>query len=99
MISSDFSFERFVEAVRGKDRLDIVELAEKEATEAWRSVYRCGDASDDGRKSRTYQARLLRLIDCIRHSSLTLASTNGRAAERSNAVDGCFSVGPAHTAG
>ena len=88
MISSDFNFKRFVEAVRGKDRLDIVELAEREATEAWRSVYRCGDASDDCRRSRTYQARLLRLIDCMRHSSLTLAATDGPTAERPDGLNG-----------
>lgn len=92
MISTEFSFERFVEAVKGKDHLEIVQLAEREATDAWRSVYRCEDASDICLRSRMYQNRLLHLIDCIRHASLNLAA-NGRAADWADGSDGCLPGG------
>jgi len=69
MISPSFNFEQFVESVQDKDFHDIIDLAENEATVAWRTVYRKHGSIDQGTtKSRDYQNKLLGLIDYIRHS-------------------------------
>ena len=67
MISSNCDFEKFVRAIRGKDCYEMILLAEKEATEAWRYSYR--HASEDGENatSRRYQDQLIGLIDFLRH--------------------------------
>lgn len=67
MISSSFEFHEFVEAVKGKDFQDIIFVAEKEATEAWRSTYRSAVSEENAQKSQQYQKRLIGLIDYIRN--------------------------------
>jgi hypothetical protein len=69
MISPAFSIQRFVEAVKGKNRLEIIRLAEKEATVAWSQTYRHdGIIDDDGLKSCDYQNKLIGLVDYMRHN-------------------------------
>ena len=69
MISPSFNFEQFVESVQDKEFHDIISLAEKEATVAWRAAYQKNGSIDPGMmKSRDYQDKLLGLIDYIRHS-------------------------------
>lgn len=67
MISSSFDFQEFVEAVKGKDYHEIIIVAEKEATEAWRTTYRCAGSAENTQKSQQYQKRLIGLIDYIRN--------------------------------
>jgi hypothetical protein len=64
MISSDFSIRQFIEAIKEMDHWEIIYLADKEATEAWRNSY--GDKSASAGKSKTYQAQLIRLIRCLK---------------------------------
>lgn len=69
MISPTFSFQRFAEAVQGKDESEVIRLAEKEATVAWRLTYRRdGIIDDDTLKSKAYQDKLIGLIDYMRHN-------------------------------
>ena len=68
MISKKNSFAHFVDSVKGKDHLDIVYLAELEATEAWRQskIEDC-QRSIDIQNNLSYQSKLLALIDYMRH--------------------------------
>lgn len=68
MISTTYSFAYFVDAVKDKDQLDIIYLAEQEATEAWRqSVQKESVVSKDIQINLSYQTKLLGLIDYMRH--------------------------------
>lgn len=67
MISSDCDFEQFVRAIEGKSTYDVIYLAEKEATLAWRQNYNDRLKNDGNDASRQYQAKLIGLIDFIRH--------------------------------
>lgn len=68
MISPTFSFQRFAEAVKDKERFEIIQLAEKEATVAWSQTYRHNGIIDDAAlKSQNYQNQLIGLIDYMRH--------------------------------
>jgi hypothetical protein len=71
MISSDYSFRHFVESMSGKNHQEIICLAEKEATEAWRSSYRKQNGSGEWLRSKSYQDRLIGLIDFMRHGVRT----------------------------
>jgi hypothetical protein len=75
MIASNCDFESFVNAVRKKDRLDIIYLAEQEATEAWRQAHRKPEANDMF-KYHTYQNKLLGLIKFMRHGIKTADLTD-----------------------
>jgi hypothetical protein len=46
------------------DHWEIIYLADKEATNAWRHSY--GDKSTAASKSKNYQAQLIRLIMCLK---------------------------------
>lgn len=68
MISTTCDFTQFVDAVKGKDHLDIIQLAEQEATEAWRqSMQKNSPAGRNIQINLSYQTKLLGLIDYIRH--------------------------------
>ena len=68
MISDKYSFAHFVDTVKGKDHLDIIYLAEQEATEAWRKSKQLnGQAGNDIQNNISYQSKLLGLIDYMRH--------------------------------
>ncbi len=67
MISADCDFERFVGEIRGKDCYEMILLAEKEATEAWRRGYNHRSNDDENDPSRRYQEKLIGLIDYMRH--------------------------------
>ncbi len=67
MISTDCDFEKFVGAIRGKDCYEMILLAEKEATEAWRYNHRQGSGNGGNDVSRHYQDQLIGLIDFLRH--------------------------------
>ena len=67
MISSDCDFEKFVRAIKGKNTYDIIYLAEKEAMLAWRQSYNGQLKNDDKDSNRQYQAKLIGLIDFMRH--------------------------------
>ena len=67
MISSDCDFEKFVRAIKGKNTYDVIYLAEKEATLAWRQSYNDHLKKDGTDASRRYQAKLIGLIDFMRH--------------------------------
>jgi hypothetical protein len=67
MISRGYSFKEFAEAMQGKNPQEIIYLAEKEATEAWRAAYRHRQGSEDWFRSKSYQDRLIGLIDFMRH--------------------------------
>jgi hypothetical protein len=63
MISPDYNFEQFVEAIKKKEVYEIICLAEQEAIGAWRQSYRSvGSVNDDDKKSIDYQNRLKDLI-------------------------------------
>ena len=66
MISSDYDFKLFVEAIREKGYYDVVYMAEQEATEAWRTSYRSKEKRDNGESSQ-YQQKLIGLIEYLRH--------------------------------
>ena len=66
MISSNYDFERFVEAIREKGYYEVVYMAEQEATEAWRTSYRSKKKRDNGESSQ-YQQKLIGLIEYLRH--------------------------------
>jgi hypothetical protein len=68
MISNKCSFAHFVNTVIGKNHLDIIYLAEQEATEAWRQSRQMNQ--QEGNQIQTnlsYQLKLLGLIDYMRH--------------------------------
>jgi hypothetical protein len=67
MISSDCDFEQFVREISGKDYYDVIYLAEKEATQAWRRNYRNLSGTCGNEASRKYQAKLIDLILFMRH--------------------------------
>ncbi len=68
MISSNYDFARFIDAVKEKDHFDIIYLAEQEATEAWRkSAHKRFRDSPDMQINLSYQSKLLGLIDYMRH--------------------------------
>lgn len=67
MISSSFDFQEFAQAVKGKDFHEIIFVAEKEATEAWRTTYHSTVSEVNMQKSQQYQRRLIGLIDYIRN--------------------------------
>ena len=63
MISPEYNFEQFMEAIKEKDVYEIICLAEQEAIGAWRQSYRSvGSVNDDDKKSIDYQNRLKDLI-------------------------------------
>ncbi len=67
MISNSFDIHQFIEAVKGKNRKDAIDLAENEAVLAWHSTYRKGSAITREQKlGMAYHNQLLRLIDFIR---------------------------------
>ena len=67
MISADCDFEKFVREIRGKDYYDVIYLAEKEATQAWRRSYRNQYGPCGSEASRNYQEKLIGLIRFMRH--------------------------------
>ena len=67
MISLDCDFEKFVREIRGKDYYDVIYLAEKEATQAWRRSYNNQTRNCTSEDSRNYQEKLIGLIDFMRH--------------------------------
>ena len=67
MISTDCDFEKFVREVKGKDYYEVIFLAEKEATQAWRRDYRNQSKNCKGETSREYQEKLIGLIGFMRH--------------------------------
>ena len=67
MISSDGDFAKFVRTIEGKNTYDIIYLAEKEAMLAWRRSYSDRLEKSDNDASRRYQAKLIGLIDFMRH--------------------------------
>ena len=68
MISDKYSFVHFVKSVKDKDRLDIIYLAEQEATEAWRqSMQKDNRGMVNIQDNLSYQSKLLGLIDYMRH--------------------------------
>jgi len=67
MISSSFDFQEFAAAVKGKDFHEIICVAEKEATDAWRTTYRSAISEENAHKSLQYQKKLIGLIDYIRN--------------------------------
>ena len=67
MISSDCDFQKFVREIRGKDYYDVIYLAEKEVTLAWRHSYHNSSGMCGGEASRKYQEKLIGLIDFMRH--------------------------------
>ena len=68
MISDKYSFAHFVNTVKGKEHLDIIYLAEQEATEAWRESKQINSLSgSDIQNNLSYQSKLLGLIDYMRH--------------------------------
>jgi hypothetical protein len=67
MISLDCDFEKFVREIRGKDYYDVIYLAEKEATQAWRRSYNNQTRNCASEDSRNYQEKLIGLIDYLRH--------------------------------
>lgn len=67
MISTDCDFEKFVREIRGKDYYDVIYLAEREATQAWRRSYRNQSRTCTNEDSRKYQEKLIGLIDYMRH--------------------------------
>ncbi len=68
MISNDCDISQFISATAGKDALDIIELADKEATEAERNRYRSGAESARRRQcGLQYATQLKDLIFFIRY--------------------------------
>jgi hypothetical protein len=68
MISSDCDISKFIKATLGKDALDIIELADKEATEAERNRYRSGAETHRRRRcGHQYAQQLKDLIFFIRY--------------------------------
>ena len=66
MISESFNIEEFVEAVRGKDYLEVLGLADREALEAWRESRR---RSGHGREEiDSYESALKELMMFMRSS-------------------------------
>lgn len=69
MVSSECDFEQFVDAIKGMDAYEIIYLADKEATEAWRASLKRKDLpSADINKHKIYQNKLIGLIDYFRQS-------------------------------
>ncbi len=68
MISNAFDIHQFIEAVKGKNRNDAIDLAENEAVQTWQLTYQKGIAvTQKQKKGMSYQNKLLRLIDYIRY--------------------------------
>ena len=68
MISSTFDFEQFADTVKEKDFFDVIYLAEKEATRAWRiSNKKKIRNSIDSDLCRSYQSKLKGLIHFMRY--------------------------------
>jgi hypothetical protein len=68
MISSDCDISKFIKATSGKNALDIIELADKEATEAERDRYRSGAVALRRRQcGHQYAQQLKDLIFFIRY--------------------------------
>ena len=67
MISTDCNFEKFVREIKGRDYYDVIYLAEKEATQAWRRSYNNQSRICSSEASRKYQQKLIGLIDYMRH--------------------------------
>ena len=77
MISDKYSFVHFVNTVKDKDHLDIIYLAEQEATEAWRqSMQKDKQAMNNIQENLSYQSKLLGLIDYMRHGLQSKDFTN-----------------------
>lgn len=68
MISSDCDISDFIRATHGKNHQEIIEMADREATEAERSLYRT-KATETQRKGcgRMYAQQLKNLIFFIRY--------------------------------
>jgi len=67
MISPNFNINEFIRQTKNRDKYDIINLAEQEATIAWRKTYRSdGVINDVIKRSVLYQNKLLKLIDKIR---------------------------------
>jgi hypothetical protein len=75
MISKECKFSEFIGAVRGKDYFDVLELAEREATEAERLFLRVR-ASEPRRTlcGKDYAQRIKLLIDYMRYEVKPLAA-------------------------
>ena len=74
MISNSFNIHQFIEAVKGKNRNDTIDLAENEAVLAWQSTYCKGcTITQKQKQGMTYHNQLLRLIDYIRYGVLKQA--------------------------
>ncbi len=68
MISNTFDIHQFIEAVKGKNRTDTIDLAENEAVQTWQLTYQKGcPVSQEQEEGMTYHNKLLRLIDYIRY--------------------------------
>jgi len=69
MISLSHDIHEFMNAVKGKNELEAIYLAEQEALKVWRRSYKKTNASDDKRNdiSMTYQNDLLRFINFVRY--------------------------------
>jgi hypothetical protein len=68
MISRECQFSEFMGAVLGKDYFDVIELAEREATETERLLLRVhGDDSRRTRCGKDYAQRIKLLIDYMRY--------------------------------
>jgi hypothetical protein len=69
MISPEYDFKQFIEAMKQKDTYEIIYLAEQEAIGAWRQSNRVlSSDNDDDQKNIDYQNRLKNLIYCMRSS-------------------------------
>jgi hypothetical protein len=68
MISSTYQFQQFADAVKGKDFLEIIYMAEQEAIETWR-VSHPSNGLDPSvlDRSKSYQQKLLGLITVLRN--------------------------------
>ena len=69
MISSECNFERFIDAIKALDAYEIIYLADKEATAAWRISYKRKKLStEEIVKYKIYQNKLIGLIDYSRQN-------------------------------
>jgi hypothetical protein len=82
MISSDFNFEEFSKRVKYRDCLELIYLADREATETERLIYRKGRDGADAAEERLiqYAQTLKALIWFVRYGikPKAIKGTNGQ---------------------
>jgi hypothetical protein len=68
MISPSFDIREFIEAIRRKDYLEMIHLADREAFQVWRCSNRDDQKESDQRELRAYEMRLKEFVSVIRSS-------------------------------